>query len=261
MNELVIDRKNFKQNRVAYGISQEEIANRCGLVSTTVSNYERFEGKYSQIRVRDDNEKLMIRALYDIIQERINESFTNAINKNEDKVVGEHRRKQFDITYDRKTIGEKIYKYCLYSGINITDFCKMCGISCNTFVASMITDVPQIKLQTINKILAATGWTLDQLTGPDDIPVRPIRRKESIDSNALQKPVTNDLEPLRPNPIEADEDRKMSSLQHDGNVKITDERYTFQDGDYFYEYTIVRKVKRKITKEQFLNDISKKEEK
>lgn len=253
MNELVIDRKNFKQNRVAYGISQEEIANRCGLVSTTVSNYERFEGKYSQIRARDDNEKLMIRALYDIIQERINESFTNAINKKEDKVVGENRRKQFDITYDRKAIGEKIYKYCLYSGINITDFCKMCGISCNTFVASMITDVPQIKLQTINKILAATGWTLEQLTGPNDIPVQPIHRKDSIDPNALQKPVTNDLEPLRPNPIAAE--------QHDGNVKITDERYTFQDGEYFYEYTIVRKVKRKISKEQFLNDISKKEEK
>lgn len=257
--ELVIDRKNFKQNRVAYGISQEEIANRCGLVSTTVSNYERFEGKYSQIRARDDNEKLMIRALYDIIQERINETFTNAIKK-EDKVVS-GSKKLFSMSYDRKTIGEKIYKYCLYSDINITDFCKMCSISSNSFIASMIDNNPQIKLHTINKILAATGWTLEQLTGPDDIPVRPIHRKESIDPNALQEPVTNDLEPLRPNPIEADEDRKMSSLQHDGNVKITDERYTFQDGDYFYEYTIVRKVKRKISKEQFLNDISKKEEK
>lgn len=258
MNELVIDRKNFKQNRVAYGISQEEIANRCGLVSTTVSNYERFEGKYTQTRARDDNEKLMIRALYDIIQERINETFTNAINNKEDKVVSESKNK-FSISYDRKTIGEKIYKYCAYSGINITDFCKMCSISCNSFVASQIEAVPQIKLQTINKILAATGWTLEQLTGPNDIPVQPI--KKTIDPTALQKPVTNDLELLKPNPIDADEDRKMSSLQHDGNVKITDERYTFQDGDYFYEYTIVRKVKRKISKEQFLNDISKKEDK
>ena len=245
MNELVIDRKNFKQNRVAYGISQEEIANRCGLVSTTVSNYERFEGKYTQTRARDDNEKLMIRALYDIIQERINETFTNAIKK-EDKVVSKSR-KQFSISYDRKTIGEKIYKYCMYSGINITDFCKMCNISSNSFVASQIEAVPQIKLQTINKILVATGWTLEQLTGPNDIPVQPIK-------------MTTDLEVMKPNPIEADEDRKLSSLQHDGNVTITDERYTFQDGSYYYEYTIVRKVKRKISKEQFLNDISKKEE-
>lgn len=254
--ELVIDRKNFKQNRVAYGISQEEIAQRCGLVPTTVSNFERFEGKYTQTRARDDNERLMTRALYDIIQERINETFTNAINNKEDKVVEESKKKIFK-TYDRALIAEKIKKYCLSSGISIREFCRMCDITSNTFVDCIIRDVPRIKEFTVYKILNATGWTLEQLTGPDDIPIKKVVEPVA----ALQKPVTTDLEPLKPNPIEADEDRKMSSLQHDGNVKITDERYTFQDGEYFYEYTIVRKVKRKISKEQFLNDISKKEEK
>lgn len=261
MNEQPITHINFKQQRQAYKISLEEIAKKSGLSIATISAYERFTSKYTETRTRDENGRAIVNALDDIIQERITEMFPNATKK-EDKVVEEVKEKRSYVmsnAYDRKIIANKIKKYCASSKISISEFCKMCDVSNNTFIDAVIKQNPYIKETTLDKILKATGWSVEMLMGPDDIPVQSI--KKQIDPAALQKPVTNDLEPLKPNPIDADEDRKMSSLQHDGNVKITDERYTFQNGEYFYEYTIVRKVKRKITKEQFLNDISKKEEK
>lgn len=44
-------------------------------------------------------------------------------------------------------------------------------------------------------------------------------------------------------------------------VAIRDEKYTFENGEYFYEYSVVKRVKIKISKEKFLRDISKKEDK
>ena len=247
MNEQPVSHINFKQQRQAYKISLEEIAKKSGLAISTVSAYERFTSKYTQTRTRDENGRAITNALNDIIQEKISETFPNAIKK-EDKVVEEVKEKKKINGFDRAAISEKIRKYCTASGISLREFCKMCDIADNTFMGCVIRDNPILRKQTVTKIVNATGWSLDQLTGPDDISVKKVI-----------EPVQN-LEPMKPNPIEADEDRKMSSLQHDGNVTITDEKYTFQDGSYYYEYTIVRRVKRKITKEQFLNDISKKEE-
>jgi transcriptional regulator with XRE-family HTH domain len=256
MNEQPVSHINFKQQRQAYKISLEEIAKKSGLAISTVSAYERFTSKYTQTRTRDENGRAITNALNDIIQEKIAETFPNATKK-EDKVVEEVKEKRnYKINgFDRAAISEKIRKYCTASGISIREFCKMCDIADNTFMGCVIRDNPLLRKQTVNKIMNATGWSLDQLTGPDDISV-----KKAAEYVLVQNPVTTNLEPMKPNPIDADEDRKMSSLQHDGNVQITDEKYTFQDGSYYYEYTIVRRVKRKITKEQFLNDISKKEE-
>lgn len=247
ITELVIDHQNFKQNRVAYGISLSEIAERCGLGTTTVSNYERFEGKYTQIRARDDNSRLMIRALKEIIQEKLDETFVNSFKMKEDKSVEESREikaNNVNTAYDRKKIGEKIRKYCSGSKISISDFCAMCGLTGNTFTNYVIKLHPYMYDITLHKICNATGWTIDMLIGEEDIPInndKPVKTTELSTAATVRADLVEEPEPEI--------------------VAIRDEKYTFENGEYFYEYSVVKRVKIKISKEKFLRDISKKEDK
>lgn len=259
MNQLAeqVERFGFRAKRLSYGITLDDISKKCGLAISTISAYERFSSKYTETRTRDENAITIDRALNDIINEKIQETFTGAVtSQKEEKVVEEYSlKKQIEAVnvnpdYDRKIIFDKINKYCKESNITVTEFCEMCDITSSTFAASTIKRHPYLYGRTIYKICKATGWSEDQLTGKAEI--------KTIDE---KKPeiVKGDPNPVRVITYDRDEVNSLSNLSHDGNVKIEDKKYTYQEGKYYLEYTIIRKVKRMITKEQFMNEIQKEE--
>lgn len=235
MNQLAeqVERFGFRAKRLSYGITLDDISKKCGLAISTISAYERFSSKYTETRTRDENAIIIDRALDDIINEKIQETFTNAItSQKEEKVV----------EYSREKIGNKLRKYCKESYISLTQFVKMCNLDQAAFAPSTIKKTQTLSKTAVNSILHATGWPENYLTDDNDIPV----------DSATAKPVNVSM-------YERDDTNSLSNLSHDGNVKIEDKRYTYQDGKYYLEYTIIRKVKRMITKEQFMNEIQKEE--
>lgn len=211
------ERLNFSKKRHSYGITLEEIAKKCGLSMTTVSAYERFSSKYTQTRTRDDNAVRIDRALDDIIKEKIQNTFVNS--KKEEKNTSK---------IERKIIGNKICKYCDQSHIAIGEFLRMCGLAKNTFLYCVEKDHPYISERSIQKICDATGWTMEQLTGDKDLPVK--------EANAM--PSKKDI------PSDATEETK-------------DVRYIFENGEYIMEYTIIQRCRKKLTKEEFMEHIAK----
>lgn len=102
IEDLIIDRSNFKQNRKSYGISLKDIAERSKLSTGVISNYENYTGQYTQTRTRDDNARIIVRALKDLIQEHIDNIFmngTNKINNKEEKEIKKMEEKKM-ITSD-----------------------------------------------------------------------------------------------------------------------------------------------------------------
>jgi len=229
------DQINFKQKRLSYKITLEELAKRTKLSMTTISAYERFTGKYTETRTRDSNATLIENALNDIIQERIAEAFPNAVNhsEKEDKVVEEVK----EVTYSRSLIRDKIQKYCKLSKITMSQFLEMCEINKNIFLPAMIGSRPEISKRCIDAILNATGWPEEYLTGPDDIPVN-----TSI-------------------PLSVKQHKKKTNLISEGPVdKIFDEKFICQDGKYFREYKCVYIRKEELTMEQFIESIKNQKE-
>lgn len=228
------DQINFKQKRLSYKITLEELAKRTKLSMTTISAYERFTGKYTETRTRDSNAALIENALNDIIQERIAEAFPNAVNhsEKEDKVVEEVK----ELTYSRSLIRHKIQKYCKLSKITMNQFTEMCGVSNNIFAPSTIGSHPEISKRCIDAILNATGWPEEYLTDSDDIPV-----------NAAVLPVKTH--------------KNETNLISEGPVdKIFDEKFICQDGKYFREYKCIYIRKEELTMEQFIESIKNQKE-
>lgn len=228
MSEATIalkDQINFKQKRLSYKITLEELAKKTKLSMSTISAYERFTGKYTETRTLDSNATLIENALNDIIQERIAETFPNAVkhSKKEDKVV----EKAKELTYSRGLIRDKIQKYCKLSKISMFQFTEMCGLNSTVFAPSTVQSSPEMSRRSIQLILNATGWPEEYLTGPDDIPVN------------------------------------TTNLISEGPVdKIFDEKFICQGGKYFREYKCVYIRKEELTKEQFIEAIkNQKEEK
>ena len=101
VEELVIDRSNFQKNRKAYGITILDVAKKSGLSSGVISNYENFTGQYTQTRTRDDNARTIVRALKNLIQEKIDSTFIN-----ENKLQKEKEEKKGMFTEDSLSLGE-----------------------------------------------------------------------------------------------------------------------------------------------------------
>lgn len=229
------DQINFKQKRLSYKITLEELAKRTKLSMTTISAYERFTGKYTETRTRDSNAALIENALNDIIQERIAEAFPNAVNhsEKEDKVVEEVK----ELTYSRGLIRDKIQKYCKLSKISMFQFTEMCGLNSTVFAPSTVQSSPEMSRRSIQLILNATGWPEEYLTGPDDIPVN-----TSI-------------------PLPVKQRKNETKLISEGPVdKIFDEKFICQDGKYFREYKCVYIRKEELTMEQFIESIKNQKE-
>lgn len=252
------NRISFSQKRHAYGITLDDISKKSGLAMSTISAYERFNGKYTETRTRDDNAILIERTLDDIIKERLAETFSRAVEKEEKsmdmpnyvaKEVKTVTATNINKELDRGKIGEKIKKYCLESGISLNEFLKMCGMNNNTFSPTTVKEHPYLYERTIYKICSATGWTREQLLKSDETP--------SSAPKVEVKPVVKEPKMAL---YENDETRSLNNLSHDGTVQIKDKKFTFQDGKYYMEYTVVRKVKQCITKEQFMAQIEKEEQ-
>lgn len=170
----------FKKKRQAYGITLNDISKESGLSMSTVGAYERFTSKYTETRVKDVNASKIENALNSIITERISNTFIGGKKMEETrteepgKVIVEKKftANNLNPAYDRSLIAHKIRKYCEDSKIGIDEFCKMCGIWTASFTGKNVKDHPFIYGVTIRKICKATGWTVEMLTGPDDIQVK-----------------------------------------------------------------------------------------
>ena len=251
--EKECNRISFSQKRHSYGITLDDISKKSGLAMSTISAYERFNGKYTETRTRDDNAVLIERTLDDIIKERLAETFSRAVEKEEksmEESVKTITANNVNKELDRKKIAEKIRKYCIDSGISLNEFCKMCGITNNTFSDSTVKLHPYLYDRTIYKICSATGWTREQLVKSDESP--------SSAPKVEAKPVV--VKEPKIALYENDETRSLNNLSHDGTVQVKDKKFTFQDGKYYIEYTVVRRVKQCITKEQFMAQIEKEEQ-
>lgn len=247
--EKECSRISFSQKRHSYGITLDDISKKSGLAMSTISAYERFNGRYTQTRTRDDNAVLIERALDDIIKERLAETFKKSIK--EEKSMEEVKNVtaiNVNKELDRKKIGEKIRKYCFESGISLNEFCKMCDITTNTFTESSVKLHPYLYDRTVYKICNATGWTREQLVESNELP---------SSTPEVEKPVVKEPKIAL---YENDETRSLNNLSHDGTVQVKDKKFTFQDGKYYMEYTVIRKVKQCITKEQFMSQIEKEEQ-
>lgn len=249
--EKECSRISFSQKRHSYGITLEDISKKSGLAMSTISAYEHFNGRYTETRTRDDNAVLIERSLDDIIKERLAKTFSRAVEKEEKSMETVEKKNNALNTkpeLDREKIGEKIRKYCFESNISLNEFCNMCDITSNTFTEAVTKKHPYLYDRTIYKICNATGWTREQLIGEKSLPVS---------TKPVEKPVVKEPKIAL---YENDETRSLNNLSHDGTVQVKDKKFTFQDGKYYMEYTVIRKVKQCITKEQFMSQIEKEEQ-
>ena len=243
MQNLEITHTNFKQQRLAYGISLEDISKRSGLSISCISAFERFTSKYTETRTRDENAKVITKSLNDLIEERLANLFAKRAAKEEKEMDA----KNVNVEYDRAKIGKKIRKYCEMSNIGLIEFCRMCDIGIDTFSDSRAARSPYVYPKTLRKICKATGWSVGTLIGPDDIPIK--------------KPVTTATYDQK-NYIPPEGVCKTSNFKEicDGPVgEMFDIKYICQDGKYFREYKCVHVHKDELTKEQFINQITKEE--
>lgn len=234
--DVNVDRMSFHQNRMAYGITLDDVAKKAGLAVSTVGAYERFTSKYTETRTRDENAARIENALKEVIQEKLAETFSNAINI----------KKESDMVYSREVIGNKIKKFCKDSHIVTSQFISMCGLDLSSFAPSTIRKSAVLSKGSVQKILSATGWPEYYLTDENDIPVS----KETCKTYDQSKYVP---------PVEVC--KTNAKLISEGPIgKIFDEKLISQDGRYFHEYKCTYIRKEEVTKEQFINLINKKEE-
>ena len=288
IENLVIDRSNFKQNRRSYGITLTEIADKSKISSSVISNFENFTGQYTQVRVRDDNQRAIIRALKDLIQEKIDSTFyigsnnNNNINNKKEKestlmenaavkeisltelaqsIAPEEKEKEskkvkktketnssYCLTgYNKETIVPKLRKYCKDNKLGMIEFCDMCGMSRTMLSPYYIKVAPIMREDILKKICKATGLDIamfneDRNDGQiiASEPVEKIETKNTKTEAPKKEIIPIESRKVIPNFIDSDD------------VQIRDKKLTFQDGQYFEEYTEIRTVRRAITREQFL---------
>lgn len=279
--DLRINHNNFRQNRKAYGITIEEIAKKCGLSSSVVSNYENFTGQYTQTRHRDDNARRIVRALKDLIQSRIGDTFITIARKEDkeeksmvgdslvlgetvtlDELVKEVKESEngdkkvadkytnYKKGYNKEKVVKKLRAYCDDNNISFGDFCKMCGINHSTLAPYSARIAPILSEKTMEKIFQATGW--DRTKFEEDRYYEMEDRIITVKSPTITS-INNKKEKttvtITPLPIDKKDPEE---------VEIKDKKYTFQDGICYEEYTEVRyiKVKKVISKEQFMEAIA-----
>ena len=286
IDDLVIDRSNFQQNRRAYGITLAEIADKSKISSSVISNFENFTGKYTQTRVRDDNQRIIIRALKDLIQDKIDSTFftnNNLTNIKEEKEMENLAMEEISLTelaqaavendnkvvqlkqkytkkgvhspngYIKKNVVEKLRKYCKEKDLGITEFCDMCGVNRTTLSPYNIKLAPILRGDILEKICQATGLDIntfnEDMNGDDENNnIFANKRVTKItNSDTIKENIKSDTVPTIKN------EEKITVDTNDSQIR--DRKYTFQDGKYYEEYTVISYVKNAITKEQFLNAI------
>lgn len=289
IDELVIDRSNFQQNRRAYGITLAEIADKCKISSSVISNFENFTGKYTQTRVRDDNQRTIVRALKDLIQEKIDSVFyiseqkVNNNNKEKENETMNEAVKEITLTelaqsavkensietkpkknkggnnyvligYKKGPVIEKLRDYCKRNDLKLGEFCDMCGVNRSTLAPYSIKVAPVLREDILVKICKATGIDINMFN--ED---RNDGRQITSTNNTNNVMCNTNIVPIKEKkPIEVPklkDNSHKTEVKVDTGIEIRDKKYTFQDGVFYEEYVEIRHVKHSISKEQFLNAI------
>lgn len=268
VDDLVIERSNFAQNRKSYGITLKEIADKSKISPSVISNYENYTGQYTQTRIRDDNERAIVRALKELIQNKIDETFIVPIIKKEDKgdmvaneitldeLVKETKAKEISATkkfypgYNKASIVKDLRDYCRSNAITMTEFCKMCGVAHSTMTPSSIKVASTLSENVLLKICKATGWDIERFSkyyvGDKDVAPIPKEKKEE----PIITPVTQETkDTLKKNKIIEELPERVG--------EIKDKKYTFQDGKFYEEYIVVieQHIRKEISRTEFLSAV------
>lgn len=286
IDELVIDRSNFQQNRRAYGITLAEIADKSKISSSVISNFENFTGKYTQTRVRDDNQRTIVRALKDLIQEKIDSVFytneqkvNNNNNEKENETMNEVAKEitltelaqsavkennietkpkknkggnnYFFIGYKKGPVIEKLRNYCKENDLKFGEFCDMCGVNRSTLAPYSIKVAPVLREDILVKICKATGMDICMFN-EDRNDGRKITSTNNVMCNTNIVPIKEQKSIEAP---KLKDNSHKTEVKSDTGIEIRDKKYTFQDGVFYEEYVEIRHVKHSISKEQFMNVI------
>ena len=243
--DIRIDHLNFRSQRKSYGISLKEIADEALLSETTVRNYEVYGGSYTNdIRTRDENEKRICNALKSLIEFRIDLAFPKALKK-DDKMKTTAKK----LGYDRAKVWKIIDSYLEVNGIKAAEFNKMCGITANTFNESVIKEHPSLYPSTVARICHATGWNMSKFDSC----------RSEIDTNQEKKTDVNKKEETVMETVKNEQPQTTHTpaLSSTNLDEIRDRKFIFEDGCFFEEYTIVRRVRKSITRGAFMAAIEK----
>lgn len=174
-----IDRGNFRQVRLDHAINQQDIAKRAHVSKSTVCHYEsRNTGRLgSHVEVRNDTEKMILRALVDLI----NEGF-ESINVRGGKLMGSvagtgmstcpkiksgnNKGKKVFIFSDGddeySIFMNNIKHYLQDNDIRIKEFCELIGANKRIFEIGF-NKGKKVSDGLKKKIFDATGWTYEQI--------------------------------------------------------------------------------------------------
>lgn len=218
---MVVTRNNFKQLRKANRIFVKDIALATGLHENTIYNYETGSSKYTDISTRDYNEHLL--------------------NKKLEELINERAGSMDDFTIMKKDFLEDLKLYLKESNITLLEFTKMCGIGQNSLYPGC-GSTGVLGRSLLNKIMSATGWTIDQ-----------IKNHKLEDNKMGYVPSTktmNEETKAAEAPIEMFTKAEVSK-------DVLNVKYTFENGEFFREYDILKHVKQPITKEMFMKEVNK----
>ena len=247
---IQIDQGNFRVTRECYGISIKDIAEKCHFSTATVYNFEHCSGKYTDVFTRPGNAKIMIRALYECIDEKLAGLFVQkeTINKEEETMKKNNCLKN---AVDKLMVRNAVIDYCNNNNLNPYDFLKMCGVNKN--ILYDYKDHPYVYKYTVDKILAATGWSTDifekykDATEPIKINKGPMKFRDILED--VQKEVKKYV-PESTTDLTATNDDTI-------NCKKLNRKLYFEDGKFYEEFDKVVTVheKKEVTKEEFLEAI------
>ena len=239
MNNLHIDQQNYRDVRTQYGIKMQNIADKCGISTSTISNFERCNCKYTEVYARSDTSKILIRTLYDIIDEKLSGLFINKEEKPVETSNFENSNNScLKNAISKLMVRNAVVEYCNNNDLNPYDFLKMCGIGKS--LLHDYKDHPYVYKSTVNKILAATGWTMDYIEKYKDttehipyIKVKPVQNRK-VEEDICEE----ELDFVQPHPIVEKINRKLY----------------FENGKFYEEYDHIVTVheKKEVTKEEFM---------
>lgn len=253
---IQIDQGNFKLTRESYGISVKDVAEKCHFAPSTVYNFEHCRGKYMDVYARSGNDKIMITALRECIDEKLAGLFVQkeTIKKEEETVTEHEKNICLSHTIDKLMVRNAIVDWCNNNNVNVFEFCTMCGITKN--ILYDYKNHPYMYKSTVDKILAATGWTMDIFEKYKDStePIKAIQKEKGlIKFRDILEDVQNEVKKYVP-----ESTADLMVLHNDTiNYKKINRKLYFEDGKFYEEYDRVVTVheKKEVTKEEFLTAV------
>lgn len=254
---IQIDQGNFRVTRESYGISIRDVAKKCHFSTATVYNFEHCSGKYTDVFTRPGNAKIMIRALYDCIDEKLAGLFVQKETiKKEEETVKKSNFENIDNSCLKNAVNKLMVRnavidYCNSNNLDPYDFLKMCDVT--RTILYDYKNHPYVYKSTVDKILAATGWSMDYIEKYKDTtePIQYIKIKREPYTGQS----TNTFVDI-PNVVDTGITINTINTITDECKKINQKLY-FEDGKFYEEYDHIVTVheKKEVTKEEFLEAV------